>query len=303
MRGMLKWGLLTLLLLGSAMVIGGTVKADNGPHMGDFNPTTDACAGCHRAHRGQTDSLLVQASQTNLCYTCHAGGTGALTDVMNGVYLGGSGGGLRAGGFTSAIMDADLDGTPTSGAVTSSHSVGMPGTMWGNGTASVGQANVTLQCGSCHNPHGFSAGGADPANVYRILLPQPRKSNATGNVWVTEELIHSYTTSYQPGSNFRDDSYLDNRGMSQWCSQCHTRYMAASTADSGDTNFKNRHAINETDRKCTDCHVAHGTSATMTPQLAGSVEWPDGTPGGGGADSRLLTVNNRGVCFQCHASP
>ncbi len=76
--------------------------------------------------------------------------------------------------------------------------------------------------------------------------------------------------------------------------------MAAGTGDSGDVTFKNRHGVDETNRKCTDCHVAHGTTASMTPQVAGNVEWPDGSPGGGGGDSRLLTADNRGVCFQCH---
>ncbi len=172
MYGYWKWGLVVAVLAACALWLSGTVKADNGPHQGDFNPTTDACAGCHRAHRGQTGNLLVQESQTNLCYSCHDG-TGALTDVKGGAYLGAGGGGLRGGGFESAVMDTNLDGVPTSGPVTSNHSVGVAATMWGNGAAGAGQANVVLQCGSCHNPHGFSAGGADPANVYRILLPQP----------------------------------------------------------------------------------------------------------------------------------
>lgn len=58
---------------------------------------------------------------------------------------------------------------------------------------------------------------------------------------------------------------------------------------------------------CLSCHVAHGTSANMTNNAAGPT-WPDGTGsaswqnGTEGEYSRLLHLDNRGVCIQCHAS-
>ena len=41
-------------------------KANGGPH-GDYTTTTDACAGCHRAHTAPAAKLLAATSQYDLC--------------------------------------------------------------------------------------------------------------------------------------------------------------------------------------------------------------------------------------------
>ncbi len=307
---MRKWFVLSTLVVGLLLVFASVALADNGPHQGDFNKTTDACAGCHRAHRGQAPKLLKETSQTALCFSCHgAAGTGADTNVEDGVYLnrasggqyGSVGAGLRGGGFVNAIMDPDMDGTIASAPVTSKHDVDATGTMWGNGgvsgTANPGKANVNLRCGSCHNPHGTSG----PEDAYRILRPKPLDSGAATDVLVPDEPTKDYTVSYQ-ANGYRYVDYV-TEVISQWCAQCHTRYLAADENDSGDAIFKYRHVTADNDRKCLACHVAHGTSAVMTGTYSGSVEWPDGAAGGGTNDSRLLHVNNRGTCVQCHPSP
>jgi len=306
---MRKWILLTLLVAGLLVLASTTVLADNGPHVGDFNATTDACAGCHRAHRGNAPRLLKASSQTALCFSCHGStATGADTNVEDGLYLnrgsngayGTVGAGLRGGGFVNAFMDPDMDGTASSGAVTSKHNVGETGTIWGNGaisaTANAGKSGVNLRCASCHNPHGTRNG-----DTYRILRPVPMDSDAAADVVVPDETTKTYTIGYAL-NGYRDVGYLDQT-ISEWCAQCHTRYLASDTNDSGDAIFKYRHVTSTNSRKCLVCHVAHGTSATMDGAYSSSVEWPDGTPGGGATDSRLLHVNNRGVCYQCHESP
>ncbi len=313
---MLRKLVVALLLLAS--LPGGVVWADNGPHQGQYSNTTDECARCHRAHRGQMPKLLItqsgmivgvtQASQQGLCFTCHGStASGADTNVEDGVYLsrdsGGQHGtvnaGLRGGGFVKALMDPDMDGKITSAVVTSKHNVGEIGTIWGNGAIdsnpNPGKANVLLECGSCHNPHGFRQ-----ADYYRILRPIPNDSDATAGVEVPDETTKNYTISYK-SDGYRDVGYL-TQVISYWCAQCHTRYLTSTTKDSGDAIFKYRHKTADNDRKCLVCHVAHGTSATMDT-YSGSVEWPDGAAGGGSTDSRLLYVNNRGVCYQCHPSP
>jgi hypothetical protein len=57
--------------------------------------------------------------------------------------------------------------------------------------------------------------------------------------------------------------------------------------------------------ECLKCHVAHGTSATMSSYAAATdITWPGGTtPTWQGTESnysRLLHIDNRGVCLQCH---
>ena len=61
-------------------------KANGGPH-GDYTTTTDACAGCHRAHTAAGANLLIAETEYDLCMTCHGtGATGANTNVNDGVY-------------------------------------------------------------------------------------------------------------------------------------------------------------------------------------------------------------------------
>jgi predicted CXXCH cytochrome family protein len=180
----------------------GPAQADNGPHIstaataaGDVTINTAAgagrCAACHRAHTAKAKMLLKEA-QPALCYTCHGGGAGANTDVQNGTS--GIGGALRGGGFETALIQSDnaskhmeppttvggrwvttnttvpvINGSPK--ATTSSHQIDgvTSGTIWGNGAISsavnLGKAAVTLECGSCHDPHGNGN--------YRILKPVP----------------------------------------------------------------------------------------------------------------------------------
>jgi predicted CXXCH cytochrome family protein len=145
--------------------------ADNGPHVSTSGTTTvDRCAGCHRAHTAQ-DTYLLKTDQTSLCETCH-NGTGATTDVIDGVSTT-AGGALRGGGFKYALINTTSGVNKTSVGVlslvnkqasTSSHDVGAAGTAWGGGTSGNGTA-ITLQCGSCHDPHGNGN--------YRILRPVP----------------------------------------------------------------------------------------------------------------------------------
>ncbi|NOZ26576.1 MAG: cytochrome c3 family protein [Chloroflexi bacterium] len=330
-KAMRTWVLVGLAAAMLLWLLPSVAMADNGPHVGDFGKTTDACAGCHRAHRGQAKKLLKDASQQALCLSCHgSNAAGAYTNVTDGVYDAGGtegtpGAGLRGGGFAYAVMDPDMDGNITSAPVTSKHNVGDAGlTIWGLGSGGVGHttssSRATLECGTCHNPHGFS--GADYYRILRTDLPclgchqihgssSPMRSAtppddathslaAQASTGIPDETPKNYTITYN-AAGYRDVSYLD-QAISEWCSTCHTRYMASDSGDTGDSIFRYRHVTSDNERKCLACHVVHGTSATMGT-YSGSVEWPDGTPGGGSADSRLLHVNNRGVCYQCHPAP
>ena len=86
----------------------GSASADNGPHVVDRPMTTDACAGCHRAHTATGSYLLKEASEEALCESCHDG-TQATTNVVHGMAVSGVDGeegvflaALRGGGFDFA---------------------------------------------------------------------------------------------------------------------------------------------------------------------------------------------------------
>ena len=166
------------LLLVAALAT--TALADNGPH-GGFTATTDACAGCHRAHSARDGGNdLLRMPETELCMSCHKGGLGASTDVSNGIYTtdaqtgthaeGVSGAGLFGGGFDNTVMTTSWNGSSAgatvaaaagSRATTSTHTLDTANqTIWGSGanngtTAEVSDTSgITLECTSCHDPHG-----------------------------------------------------------------------------------------------------------------------------------------------------
>ena len=192
--------------------------ADNGPHQSTSNVmNVDRCAGCHRAHTASASYLLTQ-SESALCQTCHgAAAGGSKLDVFDGVAYGSTGasgatgahlasdavGALRGGGFNYALLSSgsgvvsralSSDGHglvpalgATSGGVksTSAHDTGVSGTAWGGGgsigaTGATGAGTaVTLQCGSCHDPHGGANAGF---GTFRILKVNPNTGVMVGQV-------------------------------------------------------------------------------------------------------------------------
>ncbi len=302
-------------LLGGVLVflLGiGLAAADNGPH-GGYTPTTDACAGCHRAHTALGPNLLKASTVADLCFSCHGStASGADTNVADGIYMerdtvtespaeGVDNRGLKGGGFVNALMDTDWNLTtpPVLTSTTSSHIYdGSPGTLWGNGAigSGPGTANFTLTCTNCHDPHG--------SGNYRILRPIPTGSGATTGVTIPDESSKIYTISNADGEYFGENYGSRAQYLSQWCAQCHTRYLASSGSartDSGDPIFRYRHTTLSFSVSCLACHVAHGTTAKMTGFAANGVLWPDGSNApAGDSRSSLLRLDNRGVCEQCH---
>jgi len=188
------------LVVGSLLVLAlvTVAMADNGPH-GSFTATTDACAGCHRAHSATygSNALLITDPEA-LCESCHDG-TGAATNVVDGVYAlagspygsteGTNGASLFAGGFTNALMATAWSGAVTadpafnavSRPTTSKHNVGVSGSIWGSGANNTANGSLVLECTSCHDPHGTA--GWNTATTpdtkvasYRLLRWQPAGS-------------------------------------------------------------------------------------------------------------------------------
>ncbi len=167
------------------LMFSGIAIANNGPHLGGsaagavsggFAQNTDACAGCHRAHTGIQEKLLMDGTNIySMCTACH-NGTGANANVMSGIFEGnenieyqsvdsighGTGGkGLSGGGFTGAVgyyqradRDPDYDVDGGGGVVANEnyrsgltaanrHNIvgldtGSPWTAWGGGTTGYG---------------------------------------------------------------------------------------------------------------------------------------------------------------------
>ena len=311
---------LALVVVGSLtwFMFGATpVFADNGPHVAGAGIVADGCATCHRVHTAKVGSLLKEA-QPGLCYTCHGTtGTGANTDVVDGLGYPSANrtgivGALRGGGFSYALINSatpsgqvntysNAAGTIPVRAlgetVTSTHEVnGTTAIAWGNGaisgTANYG-ASIQLRCGSCHDPHGNGS--------YRTLRSIPTQSGGSA-VAITDAVTKVYTTAnYWQVSDTNATAYITN--VSAWCTTCHTRYLAnagSGSAASGDLVYAYRHLSSGTTQgsaSCVQCHVSHGSNAAMGTYSNG-VTNPDGTTATG--DSRLLRIDNRGTCQMCH---
>ena len=303
-------------------------KANGGPH-GDYSTTTDACAGCHRAHTAAGPRLLVQASEYALCMTCHGtAATGANTNVNDGVYL------VR-GSSTTGVLNSTDNGPLIAGgfvnykgaAVTSFHdaAAGTITSTWGiSGTnrGQLGTMGVSLTCTACHNPHG--------STNYRIL-----NTNING-ITVTVSQVDEGTAKSYTQEHWSAD-------ISSACDGCHKTYHVTTSGSGHDPNVAlsggYTHRVDRTTSKgptlatvgfskgdgitvtlpfasqyltstaatddrlivCETCHLVHGSSSVMTGFANGG---PTGTgvqPGNTTAsDSALLRLDNRGVCEACH---
>lgn len=260
---------LIALVLAMAFLGAGALSADEGPH-GSYGPgaisgggwsSTDKCAGCHRTHSGTNDSLLTAGSTTDLCRSCHGpGGFGANTDVWNGRFLHGRAGSddtgyvganpdqawLNGGGFLAAWNFRGGTGAGGFAATTSRHDVaGMEGhdvlppsggaglTAWGSGLDGPGIVGV-LECTSCHDPHGSGnyrlLRGASNSELERwaagsaTFLPDHVYSNQ-----VLPSSVSGIPHDYTAGTNVAYD-----RGISDFCSTCHTNYIRTIKNDGGE---------------------------------------------------------------------
>ena len=309
---------LLLLVLGLVLVLGtaSMVSANAGPH-GGYTATTDACAGCHRAHTATGPQLLVESSTYALCMSCHGtAGTGADTNVEDGFFL--SSRSPSTDGTANTTDNAPLLGggfTNYGGfATTSNHDVsGTITDAWGNGgtrgVATALAASETLDCASCHDPHG--------SNNYRIIK-ETINGNPVAGAQVDEGAAKDYDDEDCPAT------------MSNVCAACHTAYHVT-TAGSGsdgamvatggythrvDMPYTYGSNVNpETPGwggytlpladsgtgdlvACSTCHLSHGSSAAQGTNSEGATG-PD-VPGGTGDSSALLRLDNRGVCEVCH---
>ena len=323
-----------LALVGCAVLLSvgvGTAAADNGPHVKGQGLTPDTCAACHRAHTGKAPYNLKE-NQEALCFTCHGTtGTGSNLDVQDGVgysgaaRAGGATGALRGGGFKYALINTSEPkpvynaegrlaeatipalGTSELKETTSAHSVNESSQVaWGNGpisaTSEMGKS-ISLTCGSCHDPHGNGN--------YRILRPIPTEAGTKTEVTIPDATTKVYTTTNYWASWDTNQMEFEYK-ISEWCSQCHTRLLAGSgsgNANSGDAMYTYRHRTSYTKQEyekspppkakpnCVQCHVAHGTDATMG-ENSSHVAYPNGVVGK--ETSFLLRLDNRGVCQTCH---
>ncbi|MBI5283513.1 MAG: hypothetical protein HY874_00320 [Chloroflexi bacterium] len=290
----------------AAGVIPQTAGWGNSPH-GSYTLSTGACAACHRAHTAVGPDLLKAADTTSLCVSCH-GGAGANTDVIHGVRSGDQKR-LNGGGFLETLPNLGAQGASNDYTLaTSRHRIaGLPnsatGAAWGSDpNNATGGVAGTLECTSCHNPHG--------STNYRILRDASTTTTWTGDAdllaWVDNQVkstiddnvgggVHDYavdTTDADYANGFLPEKFTagvdagaPTLGMNAFCSTCHKTYLTKAgsgdhlSTDSGYYVYPNapgqaryRHAVM---RSYTPADTVGGTGLPQPLRFASSVVDPN----------------------------
>jgi len=321
--------LVTIVVLTLSLVMARVALADGGPH-GGYTSTTDACAGCHRAHTAIGPRLLMDNSTYDLCISCHGNaGTGADSNVLDGIWLEGRNPTDTTGDLQTAI-NANLlgGGFNNYGAapVTSSHDpTDTQVDAWGYGVARGALAALSganpLSCASCHDPHGSPNYRIIPETVNGVAVAVALVDEGAAKDYDDEQwgagtsafcaACHDdyHQTAANQGSTLDGASYTHRINM-PWDGDAGTDpYIGMGGGNPETVGFDDDGAgpnptfylplaesgVNDT-LVCMTCHLPHGSSAEMIGNADGA-----GLPGETSAtDSALLRLDNRGVCQVCH---
>ncbi len=175
-----------------------------------------------------------------------------------------------------------------------------------SGSGAAGTRNYTVQNGRTLQDVVTAALGPTAGDYWRKWLPWDGVPTWNGFEDEAGTGVPGDIPMYVVGAP--DNLVTFNVEIEAWCSTCHSRYHATSsdiTTPSGDSIYTYRHLTQTV--ACTQCHVSHGSNATMIGN-SGAMDYPDGsaptTVGTGPTttylNSRLLKIDNRGTCQACH---
>jgi len=264
--------LIAVFAVAAAVLMAPGVAFANYSIHGSYTMSTDACAGCHRAHTAassitwtKTDltegSALLLGTSTSIdefCYTCHGTAMlGADTNVFDGVYeaddgpdpadaVNAFGEELNGGGFDPAMFPTQHYPNDTTWVAYGG------GTDGRDGIISTGGEQVVIGCSVCHDVHGSSnyrllkdvvnsvpVGGyvGDPLNPTPTPWVISTEIGYPTSGWLLHEPGSVQVASYQP--DYTDEHYSKapgsdaTKGISGWCASCHTQYNTGAVGNTG----------------------------------------------------------------------
>lgn len=202
-----------------------------------FANKPDECAACHRAHTATAENLLKDMTVSAMCETCHTGGAGAATDVMNGKYIAPAGSGRAWGDPNMGLLGGGFNSIQNTSSVTSKHKLGVRAIPSGADPNTGADAYITLNCMSCHDPHP----GRFKTAQYRLLRLRPNgvttdrpvtwngpwTDNTQSTRSTSDNAYRAYTDKDFDSERPETQGYTNNykSGQDMWCAACHTRYV------------------------------------------------------------------------------
>lgn len=289
---------------------------------GNFQNNTNSCANCHSTHSGVNSQLLMTDGEYNLCMSCHDGTLG-FYDVEKA-----SGAGI----FDSTHMSASMHNVNSGVKVNTA-----PGS-YNNGA----KDTVSLECSSCHNPHGSVNDRLLKENVIDVT---PFAKTANGFVAAGTKTINLKLTDDPQFKAINDLTgtgglkvqisegplnATDKTYYAQFCGACHNDYLSSRSSSAttrpsniaktaaGGHDYLYTHTANSSSqgRSCAACHYAHGTDVTTMMDTQGKkVDYYVDVKGWSEekAENYMKDVSARGssslkkftnltVCWTCHQS-
>ncbi len=244
---------------------------------GDWhNPSQLICSDCHtmhyseegdkpvRAEAGGPFSNLLLASTTNsLCLTCHDGTDPNAPDVVYPVNYTSN----PAGGYF-----ANSGGTGSN----KSHNLGMA-----SGEIPPGGSDLmTLNCASCHNPHGNSS--------YRNLSLNPA-GNGNTDVTITAFQVRKADgpSGNSPADVYTPSNITYRKGMSEWCKDCHSDFHGAAKTGSPEPWFRHPQDLTINGRNYADYNHWSGIISDRVPAQSPN-------------DTTVPSPDDEVFCLSCH---
>ncbi len=270
----------------AAVALWGGVATAGEYHMG----SQLVCSDCHTMHYSQQhaydsasavtlppggpNAKLLRSSGSAMCLSCHDGQTFA-PDVLGA----NTGTHLRQAG---ALNDSSTTGT---------YEAWMGHTLGVSATPPGGSGSTTLECKSCHKPHGNAS--------YRNIdagtpITYAKGTNVlTQDVFIASWTLGSISTNYAAATVNFNEPLTTGSAMGQFCKGCHTNFHGAS----GDSNMKAsgqwiRHPTadsNITGSKLTQYNAGTNRVKVMSPTGV----WTGDVSGLSGLSPS---------CFSCHKS-
>lgn len=291
--------LLVAVFWGLGVLMGSTA---HGAYYHDLEKNRQPCSDCHTLHYSEggnqptgTDpggpfkQLLLSSTTNKLCLFCHDGSDPKAPDALGPVsmYNGSGDEHSGAGFFDNSGGFENLNG----------HDLGLT-------AASVpfsSMTNVTLNCASCHDPHGTLN--------YRNILSSPSGAPGVSAVMGTE-IFRENSPGDPPSAAasiaaYRESNLGYQANSSLWCTECHDELKPTVNTPADRKHHFIDVPINGTGYPTDPAHWTGGIGSGFGTVTGDTVE---GVPRlrfqvSGAVDyvsARTVAANNQVICSSCH---